>query len=966
MSEGRAHGSAHAGDDTVFETEGFEGGGGVLVSGRRTAEISGVPDLARVTTFCLACGVPQEPSPNCSSCGRPRAVAPPESLTAGAVRVGYLGRSPSAPPGVAVDLTPGSTSPIAITSAGELRKLSTREFHRLSTVEGLRPLQSRAAAVLLVLHQPPDRRFKGSTQALEGAASLVLGVDDDHVHDPGPLAIARRAAAGLAALGVTEPLMSLGFTDDELTWWTALGHLNGGELREAVTTLARLPPGRYPLAVGLLLWCSRRVGADLGGRVRALVTERLEAGRTMRQVGAAVDAAGLQGPVYDWLWSAASLATMPHDPPEFESAALDTLRVLAGGALPMGPMTLPEGATDALIDDLITRGATIDAASIAELRPGSKRYVLARTDPDELSDAEVAELQFTDEQLRRALEHRRPYAPAARHDPALAALVQLATGGGFDARLLEWSSQSTAGKHVLLTELRTFLERGDLDCLTPDLTADTSLWPLIADRLGTGQLLDGLRSERADMRLLAWAALSRSKERLQEADWTQAFELAREALRGQPPPELQAEAYNLMACACWQTHRDDKAHEALDAALTAAPNSSLQINLAIVAAALDPQRASVDLARLVTTAPTLDLRSAAALRAVSVWTPDAMPWHDVPNDMPEQLAISLRTLVNEDIDLELFRGIVKMQSVTDGVWLGRSGSLTSSLHGRTLEARMFRARALGPMEFVNVLAEATRRDEPPEWVAAEIADTVRILRRCYRRQAAPVPQPEDSILALAMIERGLPLQTTDNIVLVPLAIPAVSDRAEPEGLAPDDWCAVSLADYEQAAHRSGVLIDLRGIYNHAWNRLGMTLALYHRRRLLAAAERFGRAKQRLGRMPTQQRIDAAGTVLDPVLHAAADGSDALEQVLVRVTDPEAKRFLGDVVRVARALEADANTALEVALNPQAEPARRRGVTVLGGDSEPELLDDLEDEDDEYDDWDDDEFDDSFDDPGLRP
>jgi hypothetical protein len=81
------------------------------------------------------------------------------------------------------------------------------------------------------------------------------------------------------------------------------------------------------------------------------------------------------------------------------------------------------------------------------------------------------------------------------------------------------------------------------------------------------------------------------------------------------------------------------------------------------------------------------------------------------------------------------------------------------------------------------------------------------------------------------------------------------------------------------------------------------------------------------------------------------------------------------VRVARALETDANIALEAALNPQAEPARRRGITVLGGDREPESLDDLEDLDDlddeddhydEYDDWDDELEDDSFDDPGLRP
>ena len=577
-----------------------------------------------------------------------------------------------------------------------------------------------------------------------------------------------------------------------------------------------------------------------------------------------------------------------------------------------------------MIDDLIEHGATPDAESVLALTPASRRYVLARTNPVELSDADVAELRFTDERLRRALLRREPFTPGTRHDPALAALVTLASGGAFDEQLPTYRSPATAGREADLVALGAFLQRGDLDQLIPGLTADTSLWPLIAGRLGTTQLLDGLRGERADARLLGWAALTRAKERLYEADWAQAFDLARESLRAHPDVDAVAEAYNVMACACWQTGRDEAAQDALDQALGASASSSLQINLSIVTAELDPRRASSDLARLVSSAPSLELRSAAAMRAVSVWAPESLPWHDEPSGLPETLSIALRNLVNEAIDIDLFRSIVKMLSVTDPAWLARTGSLTGSPHGRSVEARLYRGAALGPLEYVSVLSEATRRTDPPEWVDAEIADAVRILRARYRRRAAPSPHPDDCILALAMIERGL--EPTDSDVLVPLAVCGVCERVAPDGAAPDDWSAVHLADSEHLAHRAGRLADLRGLYQVAWNRLGEASAVYHRRRLLGAAEAFGRARPRLAKLPADRRDQAATTVLEPVLLRTDDATDTIAQLLPRVTDDGVREFMVQVGRSARALAADVDALIEPPdLTPAIPtPRRRRG------------------------------------------
>src|SRR5690606_11551689 len=209
------------------------------------------------------------------------------------------------------------------------------------------------------------------------------------------------------------------------------------------------------------------------------------AARGLRHVGAAVDAAGLDGGIYDWLWSPAALDSMPVDEVPFESSALDALHALAGHERGRATVTLPAAASDALIADLIEHGTMPDPASVAALPGGSRRYILARTDPAALSDDDVSALRFVDERLRRAVLRREAYTPSNRHDPALAALVNLASGGGFDERLLAYESPATRGRDAELAALAQFLQRGDLDALVTELTDDTSLWPLLAERLGT-------------------------------------------------------------------------------------------------------------------------------------------------------------------------------------------------------------------------------------------------------------------------------------------------------------------------------------------------------------------------------------------------------------------------------------------------------------------------------------------------
>jgi hypothetical protein len=145
---------------------------------------------------------------------------------------------------------------------------------------------------------------------------------------------------------------------------------------------------------------------------------------------------------------------------------------------------------------------------------------------------------------------------------------------------------------------------------------------------------------------------------------------------------------------------------------------------------------------------------------------------------------------------------------------------------------------------------------------------------------------------------------------------------EPDGSAPDDWCAINLADSEQYAHRAGQLADLRGLYQVAWNRLGEALAVYHRRRLLGAAEGFGRARQRLAKVPAERRGQVAAAVLEPVLQRTDDAAETIAQVLARVTDDGVRDFMIQVGRSAAALATDAEALIEPPDQTPAMPVTR--------------------------------------------
>ena len=230
------------------------------------------------------------------------------------------------------------------------------------------------------------------------------------------------------------------------------------------------------------------------------------------------------------------------------------------------------------------------------------------------------------------------------------------------------------------------------------------------------------------------------------------------------------------------TGQDQAAQQALTTALEGNRNPSLQVNLGVVAGGLDPEAAALELARLVRESESIELRTSAALKAVGLWLTDDVPWvSEQEHGMPEPLALALRTLVVEPIDVDSFRQIVKLQSSFDSEWLANTGSLARSPHKATLEALVYQARAAGADTLVEVLTDVLGRGNPPTWIVEERDALLNmIVRHAFEDESSGA-----GVFAFLAIEKGLPIEPEQRDMLIPLAVHGVCGMlsAEDEGAA---------------------------------------------------------------------------------------------------------------------------------------------------------------------------------------
>jgi hypothetical protein len=236
------------------------------------------------------------------------------------------------------------------------------------------------------------------------------------------------------------------------------------------------------------------------------------------------------------------------------------LRALHGGGDPSAPLRLPASASLAIMDDLVERGFRVDEQSLGAVTPDEARYLVARTHPELLTDEDIDALDFVTERDRRTmLTGRIPDPTADRPDsPMMAAIRSLVVEHKSDPLLREQVGP-------VADALAALLATPSAETLVDVVTDDDSTWGLLEEAARRrGAALEPTEGSSA-RRFLGWLALRRTQQSLYVADWHQALQHGRHALRLAETEAGKGEALNMQAFAEWQLHRDDAAKKALEA-----------------------------------------------------------------------------------------------------------------------------------------------------------------------------------------------------------------------------------------------------------------------------------------------------------------------------------------------------------------------------------------------------------------
>lgn len=663
----------------------------------------------------------------------------------------------------------------------------------------------------------------------------------------------------------------------------------------AVDQLLVLPVDGYPAATSLLAACRGRADNSHRESANESIRLRLVADDRGLAEGAAI-AAGLDGSSARWIDTAGFVPTDPISD-HIATPATSLLRFVLQPVSHDAPLSAPAAAPLAMIDEAIDKGARFERDSF-NARPADLQYLSARTEPDRLSDEAVAELGFDSELVRRRLAG----VSNGNGNGASEGMIQNEyLAGLLDLERLGSVSPAVAARHPQMAfELGAFLADPNPQTLTEELASDESLWPILSGALGPEAVGWNPHRGSAARRLLAWHWLRHGSAGLFDAQWQDALDSLKHAFRLSEDEALRDEALNLMACAHWQLGNDEEAKQALTSALEGSRNPSLQVNLGVVAQNLDPEMAALELARLVREASSLELRTAAALKAVSLWLTDEVPWGtEQEQGMPEPLSLALRSVVVEEISLDAFRRILKLQSSFDDDWLEQPSSLAQSPHRGSAEARVYRARAAGPSELVDVLVAELKQNAAPGWVEEERDSLVEMfVRHSFADESSGA-----GMFAYFAMEKGLPLKPEQRAMLIPLAVHGVCDylTEQGEGGAPNDKFTKLLADGDREARQVGLYDRFDGLYASAWSRLAVAKALFAGRAWDEAAAAFDRVIDQISGVP-RRRLNM--TPVREVMGAIRDSAREIERALKPFPphiDGDVAEFVNEVLSNAQML-----------------------------------------------------------------
>jgi hypothetical protein len=663
---------------------------------------------------------------------------------------------------------------------------------------------------------------------------------------------ARLFALDALAAGCPNAVWPLPLSDSEKFWLLASYHAAQGEIHAALEYLVKLPCDRYPQKDRIIAKCWPQVTKGAIDRnllvshlypfrrwsslsdllVRLLMNDSSDATGLRNAIVAVVEDFHLGDQDREWYQQQALPLIAGIDAGIWFSEDVSTIgpqtSVLSAVAYAKhrGPAPSYLYLAAVLSESSSVRDDIFDAGLIRE--EDIRRYpeelaagLLARLAPREITDQEVARLGLQDELARRAFLRRdRQYLeslPRSSVRDRLLLLDDLRLG-----RVDEVEDNLhllTASEKEVATGLAKWLQSGPSSPVPASLLADRSLWEtilLVADE-------PVLPSDGVEVKAFnSWRFLKHSIDALLAWEWTKALEFAKMSLSVATDEVFRDEALNIIACVHWHKENDEAAIQALEQAIRGNYTESLQVNIGVVASVLKPHMGADHVARLALEAPSLELRVSAAKRGFELWA-KAVDSEEVSEQMPARLREALRSLALQRIELDDFRWLLRVLADHDKEWLAKPSSLLKSPHRYTPEARVYTARAKGLDEFLCALTTALRYSNA-SWLLEErdsiVAQTLHAL-------AAEADNLGAAVLAIKILETGMPVKSEDRLDLAALAVPLIVRELDPNLGEPKETLLDILvaAKNELANVPESYRKDAAARLDHAFNTLGAAYAL---------------------------------------------------------------------------------------------------------------------------------------------
>lgn len=596
--------------------------------------------------------------------------------------------------------------------------------------------------------------------------------------------------------------------------------------------------------------------------------------------------------------SAEQLRKVVESPEACGGARAAILGSLSGS--PVSSLTVDTSIPLSVVDDLIDAGCSVNLTPGWEDR--DRAYCVARQDPAALSDAEVIELDFSAEALRRARGgNLGAFGHVLSDDERFSvAISELAASG----RSLDPESLASMGESASAKALSESLLSGHW----AELPLSIVEAPGVGDLLLTLDLPDREPRSAIEAALMSRIAVRKARDALFEWDWNAAVQRGQLGLRWSTEETVRDELMNVVAAALWMRGKRTEALQLLRKALEGQYTIPLVCNTAAVAATLDTETALRELSRLAKESPDDVMRLVAAERAFIVWR-SSVEEDDL--EPPAVLLSALRSLLTLNVSDDRYRQVLKILAEHDSEWMAAQPPSAFGRRGASVEARVYRARARGFSEYISELASVHSAKPRPEWVEEEAAQLGGLLVAYLAENLGEQTAAQGVSMAMDVFSSGLPLAADMHVRLVTLVSASVAELVEDSEPKDEfiDWALAAKKRVREIEQEDRS--ELKKLLEASSNQLALAF-LSHRENgvgeLIETFNTFLGQAQDLGRVG-QLNEQEFRKAMSAVAAAAGDHVKTVKRALSIVSDKKLKAAGQDLLDTAQEIQ---NRAKELA------------------------------------------------------